>query len=185
LKNHLFAYILLILVTFNQSANATTIAWDGRYLACDTQMTAGHRKTKCATKIWYSPDRKAYLGCAGTVSDIMKVRKWFLDPKHANEETADIKGDMDVLIVYETGRVLLWTEDMSKEPVEIDDQCALGSGGDFALAAMLCGKDAGEAVIVASQLDIGTNSRIRKYEVIKPNHFEAPEMPHIEDQQND
>ena len=185
MKYQVLAYILFIftLVIFNlQEAHATCIAWcpDTGVLACDSQVTQGHRKFKCATKIWYSKDRKAYMAAAGDVSDIMKVKKWFLDPAKQNDKNADIKGEFDVLICYESGQAQYYDTDMSKEPVDIDDNFALGSGGDFAMAAMACGKDADEAVHIASLLDIGTNDNIKKYQVVHWVPFEDPKsLPHM------
>lgn len=49
--------------------------------------------------------------------------------------------------------------------VEIGIPSAIGSGGDFAMAAMMGGADAREAVKIASKLDPYTGGKIRVIKV--------------------
>ena len=155
-------------------SSATTLVFDGEIFAGDTQVTSGMTALRGGTKIFYSPKRHAYIGCAGSVSLINKVVHWFLTattivcpvvaPKDSEQTYAYI-------IVTEHGKTIYHDSmDGMTEEYEVKGPIALGSGEDFARAAMLLGLSAPEAILVASALDLATNSFILYYDVVAEDH---------------
>lgn len=71
-----------------------------------------------------------------------------------DEDTA-----VDLLVILPTGKILSYG--VTPCPVEYEDkQFAIGSGRDFALAAMRLGKTAREAVLFAAEFDPGTGNGV-------------------------
>lgn len=69
-------------------------------------------------------------------------------------------------IVHDNGRIYhagVAEDDFWKFEVDIDKICSIGSGCEFAMAAMDCGKSAAEAVGIAAGRDTGTGGRIREF----------------------
>jgi ATP-dependent protease HslVU (ClpYQ) peptidase subunit len=151
-------------------ASATTIVWDGHYLAADSQATMGTRPIQIATKIYYSRRRHAYIGCAGAVVSIQKVIKWFLESNSAECPVICPPGNDDLGYVYlmvdRNGKLLQHTShDGMVEDLEITQPMSIGSGSPYAMAAMLLGCNAMQAVFVASRLDECTGGNISYYDV--------------------
>ncbi len=129
----------------------TTIAYDGTTLAADKQATA-NGVAYTVTKIHRNGRfRMAYTGTA--VQGVRMV-EWFT--AGADPGSFPTSEDSATLVVIDgAGRILEYQD--GPTPLHIEDtQCAWGSGGDFARAAMHLGKTAWEAVEVASALDLGT-----------------------------
>jgi len=141
----------------------TTIAWDGKTLAADKRSTsAGLART--VTKIFRHEGK--LLGISGSFDYGMQVVEWFkagAEPEKFPACQLD-KDDWSTLVVidasgvgvYERGPFLLRNEDPS---------WATGSGRDYAMAAMHCGKSAAEAVAVAAAFDVGTGNGIDTLEL--------------------
>ena len=64
-----------------------------------------------------------------------------------------------ILIIYDDGVSEYYLTNLT-DPTPINAPFAFGSGEDFAMAAMLCGKTAAEAIEVAEQLDLYTGGHI-------------------------
>lgn len=137
----------------------TTIAFDGKTMACDTRVTCGDTFYNTDTKIYENDDY--VMGVAGDagvgtmlvqVSNILAMRTYEYNFQ---------------AIVYEkhTRHVFYVSFDKSWEsnsyvvPI-VDSYFAVGSGADFARAAMECGYSAQGAVAVASKFDMNTGGRI-------------------------
>jgi ATP-dependent protease HslVU (ClpYQ) peptidase subunit len=123
----------------------TVIAWDGKTLAADKRTTdAGVGLT--TTKIFRAPCG-ALLGAGGTTSACHGLKNWWVagaDPEKFPEKDKDAA----LMVVKPGGKVLVYWE--SAVGVEIEDAFfAIGSGRDFALAAMHLGCSAKRAVEVA------------------------------------
>lgn len=137
----------------------TTIAFDGKTMACDTRVTCGDTFYNTDTKIYESD---AYvIGVAGDagcgvmlaqVSNILCMRTYEYDFQ---------------AIVYEksTERIFYvsfaknWESNSFVVPIT-DSYFAVGSGADFARAAMYLGETATRAITVASQFDTNTGGKI-------------------------
>jgi 20S proteasome alpha/beta subunit len=148
----------------------TTIAWDGKVLACDSRWSDDNVQVISRTKICRLPSGALYGG-AGSCDDrellamLAKVKKPDQLPTLAQLGT--IRQDLAALFILPNRKVFVVGtcnvspgEDESEEcgVVEYDAPCAIGSGALLALAVMKYqikhGKaDAYEAVKIAADLD--------------------------------
>lgn len=159
--------VLSTLIAYNLlPAMATTIAWDGTHLACDSQMTHGHRKLMCKGKFKRSDARHATLAAGGNVDLIDKIEAfWLKSDKPLSElklpaiDPAAQTSTFQLLIVQDDGVALFYDSDLDS-PVKMEAPFAFGSGGDFALAALHMGVSAADAIAVAEEIDIYTGGRI-------------------------
>ena len=153
--------VLSTLIAYNLlPAMATTIAWDGTHLACDSQMTSGHRKLMCKGKFKRSDARHATLAAGGNVDVIDKIEEFWVK---CDKPLAELKlpaadpespvSTFQLLIVQDDGVALFYDSDLTS-PVKMEAPFAFGSGGDFALAALHMGASAADAVAVAEEIDI-------------------------------
>jgi 20S proteasome alpha/beta subunit len=123
----------------------TVIAWDGMTLAADKRSTEGSM-ARTTTKIARAPNG-ALIGATGNTSMCRELRDWWI----AGAEVAlwPVKGrDSSLLVIDQAGRALYYWDGPVPVAIE-DDFIAIGSGSDFATAAMHCGKSAREAVEIA------------------------------------
>jgi ATP-dependent protease HslVU (ClpYQ) peptidase subunit len=161
--------LIILLVGYNLQllpAMATTIAWDGQRLACDSQMTQGHKKLMCKGKFYRSDSRHATLAGGGDVDLLDKISHYW---KSSDKPLSELKlpdsnpmsqsSRFQLLIVQDDGMAFFYDDDLIN-PVQIEAPYAFGSGGDFALAAMAMGASAADAIAVAEQLDIYSGGTI-------------------------
>lgn len=150
----------------------TTIAFDGKIMACDSCWTYGGTVDTLSTKITRLASG-GLLGMAGQndsraiVALLDKVKTPAQLPTY--DTVMAIRADALGLLVLPRGRVYKiatvitspenWSEDMGDFGLwEITGPfAAVGSGGDAALVAMECGKGARDAVRIACKYD--PNSR--------------------------
>ena len=136
----------------------TVIAWDGKTLAADKRMvSAGLILT--TTKI-----RRIgglLVGAAGNISSTAELMAWVdrgrnpVDWPTCQKDKEDWAG----LLVIDGRRILRYEQ--SPFPCELEDRVvAAGSGRDFAIAAMHCGKTAREAVELACLLENGCGNGV-------------------------
>lgn len=131
----------------------TVIAWDGKTLAADKRTNFGglHATT---TKVHRLPDGRL-VGCAGNTAQIAEMVHWLgagADPEKMPACQRDAKECVSALVIEPGGRVLQYEN--TPHPIVIENPAwAIGSGRDFAMAAMWLGQDARDAAIVACQLD--------------------------------
>jgi ATP-dependent protease HslVU (ClpYQ) peptidase subunit len=162
---HKFLAPLAALILSTAPALATTIAFDGYTLSSDTQLTQGHTKLRCESKIFYSQSRNCYLGFAGDWKHLIKVLEWFLTTQ---DDTATLKGPFQVMVIDgNTGNVRIYTGTLSKYVDMGRMQYAIGSGTEYALAAMKIGYTAPEAVHMASLLDIYTSDPVTSFHILE------------------
>jgi ATP-dependent protease HslVU (ClpYQ) peptidase subunit len=137
----------------------TTIAYDGRTLAADKQNSVcGIRD--CVTKVFRVPG--GMVAFAGSSLHAMRLLDWFrrnqprdLWPKPKNDDQC-----ADALFVSTSGEILFFSGESSVPTPSESPFVALGSGRDFALAAMHLGHDARKAVEIACALDINSGCGI-------------------------
>lgn len=150
----------------------TTIAFDGKIMACDSCWTYGGTIDTLSTKI-VRLSSGGLLGMAGQ-NDGRAIQTLLDKVKTPNqipsyEAIMAIRADVLGLLVLPRGRVYKiattitspenWEEGMDDFGMwEITGPfAAVGSGGDMALVAMECGKPARDAVRIACKYD--PNSR--------------------------
>lgn len=141
----------------------TTIAWDGRSLAGDTQSSVCGNRVK-AQKIWRLNDDLLFGG-SGEFQIVLAVKDWL----NGGAEKPKLPSDAEFSgLLIRRGRAFrLWSYLVEVEILE--PYAACGTGQDFALAAMFLGKSAEEAVWVACQFDVNTGGDVEvlDYEVME------------------
>ncbi|MGH8759594.1 MAG: hypothetical protein ACREVW_08805 [Burkholderiales bacterium] len=133
----------------------TTIAYDGRTLAADTQsQTSVLLKMH---KLHRLPDGSIFAG-SGSAQEVLAVLAWLRGgdkPGHLN--------DFEGLIVTPQGTERLG-ERLMRVP-SLEPFYAIGSGAHFALAAMACGKSAVQAVRISARFDPYTGGRVESMRI--------------------
>lgn len=130
----------------------TVIAWDGKTLAADRRASLGnmHRTIHKLHRIG-----DCLCGSAGDSDMAQELLAWFrsgAEPKEFPPSQRDKDNWVGLLVVRPDGD--LWRYERTPFPVVFpQQQFAIGSGRDFALAAMWCGKSAAEAVDIACRFD--------------------------------
>lgn len=126
----------------------TVIAWDGKTLAAD-KLGSYNGLGRTVTKIHRIGD--LLVGISGNAWVANEVFAWVERGRKPEAFPAcqRDKDDWSMTLIIEARRVLLY--ERSPYPTRIaDGTCAIGSGRDFALAAMHMGADARRAVEVAT-----------------------------------
>ncbi len=130
----------------------TTIAFDGKTMAGDSHCGGDFigRTTK-VVKV-----KGCLYGFAGNLEQCNLFIDWVKDGKPKEKPK-----NMSIFecLEYDGKNVYWWGEWM--RGVKMNSPQAIGSGARFAQAAMLCGKNAREAVGVAKKLDVHTGGRVR------------------------
>jgi len=137
----------------------TTIAWDGTVLAADRQATTGSMISECR-KLWITENGSAWAHC-GSDQYFGQIMAWTRgECLEFPEATPENESDVGVLLeVNAHGE--LWVRYGNPWPVQVlGPGFATGSGGDFALGAMEAGRNAIEAVAIASRLDAFTGKGV-------------------------
>lgn len=132
----------------------TTVAWDGVRLAADRQRRAAYRLIP-ARKVHklVRGGKELLVAGAGDSFYIEGVLNWMRGGEQPNLEKPE--DGCTLMAVDQQFRV--WVTDWRMVWVQHDvRQWAIGSGGDYAMAAMYCGKNAVEAIDIASELDSDT-----------------------------
>jgi ATP-dependent protease HslVU (ClpYQ) peptidase subunit len=166
---HYKSLLLAVSMTLSSymPAWSTTIAFDGKTLACDSQSTSGHTKFQSAApKIAYSPARHATIAAAGDVAFTAPVKKFFLATTKPLSEFVPTKlalaksDEWLILVINDDGEAFLYNHSL-EDPTPIPAPFAFGSGEEFALAIMTFGGTAKDAIRVAEELDLYTGGVIR------------------------
>jgi ATP-dependent protease HslVU (ClpYQ) peptidase subunit len=157
---YLSIFITLLSLIYGSAGLCTVVAFDGTHLACDSQLTHGHRKLMCKGKFYRSDARHAVMAAGGEVDILEKIEAFWnksdkplSDMKIPDANPASLSSRFQLLIVQDDGQALFYDDDLSS-PIHVEAPFAFGTGGDFALAAMHMGADAADAVAVAEDLDI-------------------------------
>lgn len=133
-------------------SDVTCIAWDGKALAGDRQGDMGGTKLRVRKVRRVVKDGKPYLlGASGSLDNCTQWMDWF--EGYAEKPTFDKDESFAGLLI---GRREVWHVSKTLHPVRIyEKRIAVGSGRAEALGAMMCGKSAKEAVLIAAKLDTG------------------------------
>ena len=139
----------------------TTIAYDGNMIAYDSRLTAGNIIVD--DDDMKRIDRHGYiffiLGNTDEVTDFLKLFK--------GNNDADRELSISAIVYIDGDFFKCGVEDKKlwKCPIRPGNFAVLGSGSEFALAAMDCEKNAVEAVEIAMGRDVNTGGRIRTFEI--------------------
>jgi ATP-dependent protease HslVU (ClpYQ) peptidase subunit len=139
----------------------TVIAFDGRTLAADKRvMCFGHATT--TTKIERVSGTGELLAISGSLDTGRALMEWYKRGQSRYDYPNNAEGDdcRTVLLVIHTDGSMSRYE-REPFPMRIEETTtAMGSGRDYALAAMHLGHDARKAVEVACALDTGCGNGI-------------------------
>jgi ATP-dependent protease HslVU (ClpYQ) peptidase subunit len=137
----------------------TVIAYDGKTISADKRATSGGL-IRTVTKLHKLSDGSIFAHCGDSARGLemlewlkagSDIEKFPADQRHDDKWGSCIWLKPDGLFVYE----------MTPHPLKFEDKClAFGSGREFALAAMHCGKTSAEAVEIASLFDNGCGNGI-------------------------
>lgn len=138
----------------------TTIAFDGKTMACDTRVVCGSNCYNTDTKI-YENDF-VVIGAAGDagVGDILVGDRGILVPKHYDFDFEALVFVKDTEKVYKVAFYKSWDCALSSVIPVADCFAAVGSGSPYALAAMYLGNTATHAITVAARFDTNTGGKI-------------------------
>ena len=137
----------------------TIIAWDGRTLAADKRTSFG---TEFTTTTKIKRINGSLVGCAGDTALCAAMFAW-AEAGYAIDAFPHEQKDrvicVSMLVINPDGRVLHYGP--QPHPFTIEDKTyTIGSGSQFAAAAMHLGLDAHRAVEVACELDINCGNGI-------------------------
>ena len=136
----------------------SVIAWDGKTMVADRQVNYGNMigSTDKARRIESTEfDAVALVGCTGDAYLTESMFEWIGTGCELDRFPKAITPESDFMALVVTSSGLTMVFGTSPHPVFQDPGIfAIGSGRDFAMAAMYLGKSAKEAVEVASHFDI-------------------------------
>lgn len=137
----------------------TTIAFDGKTMACDTRVSGSHT---------YNTDTKIYendfvvIGAAGDagVGILLVKDDSILVPKHYDFDFSALVWVKDIKTLCKVEFYKSWDCALSSVIPIADSFAAVGSGAPYALAAMYLGNTAPRAITVAAHFDNNTGGTI-------------------------
>lgn len=146
----------------------TCIAWDGKTLAADKLADlSGLRRT--VTKIQRTPDG-SLIGMSGAFGPGQEVLAWVAAGADPDRVPPIQLTDNWVGVLRITYEGIILTYERGPRPFIIEDEKhAIGSGRDFALAAMHYGATAEDAVGVAILFETGCGGGIDALSLADPN----------------
>lgn len=142
----------------------TVIAYDGKTISADKRATNGGL-CRTVTKLYRLTDGSV-AAFAGGLANGTEMKAWLeagADPEKFPESQKS-KDDWNTFIHHKNG--LLMVYETSPQPLLFEDRLfASGSGRDFALAAMHCGRSTAEAVEIASLFENGCGNGVDTLEI--------------------
>lgn len=127
----------------------TTIATDGRRMVADTR--AVHGATAFKTRKLYRVG-SAVVGISGGFEDGLRFVQWLADGCPREDVPVTPPEEFGALVL-DTNGVFKYEGEWVPMPI-LEQTWAVGSGADFAVAAMRCGATVEDAVKVACGLDV-------------------------------
>lgn len=153
----------------------TTVAWDGTTLAADRRCTIdGVRSSFSKVRRGRSGN---LVGAAGPAALVEAVLDWLCDGAPRPESQSDPADFCDVLEIGPDGAC--YRHERLGRIRLLDAFAAIGSGKDFAVTAMHLGRDAAEAVEIASLFDTATGDGVEalRLEPVAPRRLRAAAAP--------
>lgn len=154
----------------------TTIAFDGKTLAADSLVTYDGMRVGKSEKIVKVIG--GMLGSAGNSEDVTAAEAWF---NAGRPEQRPILTSYIGIFIPDDGSVPQeYNERLVQMALPTNSPWVAGTGKCFAMAAMLAGKTAPEAVEIAIKLDIYSGGPVRVY--CPPTATMDDSKPYGEDQ---
>lgn len=137
----------------------TVIAYDGKTLSTDKRAVQ-NGLIRTVTKMHRLSDGSV-VAYAGTLTTGLEMVAWLEGGKKPEDFPERQKDDENFTLVVHLTKDGLVTYESSVHPVKFEDKYyASGSGRDFALAAMHCGKTSAEAVEITSLFENGCGNGV-------------------------
>mgnify|MGYP005614956251 FL=1 len=131
----------------------SVIVWDGKTLAADRRISSASG-VSTTTKVFRRVDGSALVGWVGDAGAANELLAWLYAGADPEKFPPKQREDSAAKLIVITGPTGIRLYEGTPYPVLIEvDKFAEGSGAQYALAAMECGKTAVEAVEIASKLD--------------------------------
>jgi 20S proteasome alpha/beta subunit len=131
----------------------TIVAWDGKTLAADRQLTSGNTISSC--KKLFRLDSGEIVGMAGEWGLCLQMLHWLSttrSPETFPEFQKETEAFVQVLVI--TPKKEIFDFGRSPYPTKLEDKfAAIGSGAPYALALMSKSFTAKQAVTVACRFD--------------------------------
>lgn len=128
----------------------TVIAWDGKILAADRLGMNGDTKLK-VRKIFKIHDG-VFGAVSGNLSHGLSVLEWYKNGADPKKFPVPDKEDWCPIVIAATGYPYVIRYERTPNPFRVfNDFVAFGSGDSYAIGAMAAGKNAIEAVKIASK----------------------------------
>jgi hypothetical protein len=151
----------------------TVIAWHGATKTLAADRMASNGNTAFATKKLFEVDGH-FMGLAGDGAGIGAFVEWFESgadpagfPSTLSNGNTDSGVTVSALVVDPEGNLCLY--ESSPYPMAVlDENFAIGSGAEIALTAMMMGKNAIEAVELASKLTVTCGMGCDSLSLISP-----------------
>jgi len=143
----------------------TTCVWDGEFICADTRsMTGSVIDQGPCQKVFQK--RGVFCAISGDLAEAFIVVQRLLNPQKPTPDDVHLveEGDWQIMLVSET-RAEYYGGTMLPAPMAAP--FAIGTGGNYALAALLAGKNGPQAIRLACKMDAcsGVEFGIRKYKV--------------------
>lgn len=129
----------------------TTIAWDGKTLAGDTQTNHEPIIIPGKTRKIFKLRDGRLVGISGVVSEFPSFLHYL--------ESGESSGQLDVSALVVQGKQCMYYEGTRPSYLK-RPPAAIGTGTGYALAAMMAGADAKKAVQIACKLDPSSGGQV-------------------------
>lgn len=131
----------------------TTVATDGKSISSDSRIVGDYIDQIGSPKIFRVGEQ--LIGVCGSYTECLIYIDWL---KAGQRETDRPKfSEFEAIHVSRNG--VYWI-DKDLQPIKASPKTAIGSGGRYAMAAMLAGADTKKAVQIAAKLDPYTGGKI-------------------------
>lgn len=138
----------------------SVVAWDGQTLAADRR--AVYQNLARTTRKIFRLDANRLVGFAGEIGAGLEMVQWLKGgarPKTFPAAQRDEKSWVPVVVVVRGGEIKMY--ERTPYPARVlDSKYAIGSGRDFALAAMYLQRSAREAVEITCEFDTSCGNGI-------------------------
>lgn len=138
----------------------STIAWDGVTLAGDKQSSNGY-SISTVRKVFKLKNGMGLIGMCGKLDQMPILLDWFENGCVAESWPAFQRREDQCVILHITPDGKCYRFNSCEIGYEIEDKfIAIGSGSDFAIAALYLGENAVDAVKVAAKFNPSTGNLV-------------------------
>ena len=138
----------------------TTIAYDGKTLSVDSLASSGHITSRTHQKLFLGVGEFSAVAVCGSTAVYHPIVAWL--KAGADPEAWSESWDAAAWCVQKSGEVVRY---VSGYPEDVTSPDSDGSGGEYAIGAMIAGASATRAVEISASLDPFTGGDIRTFDI--------------------